>query len=219
MSISFTFFDVANTLLKKPEVGETIQRVLEKHRIFVPLDQIKFAHHIATEMVVFPDRTSRDFYGQFNRSFLRALGVLPNDALVDDIFTALRGQTWVPFDDVHALADWPTPMGILSNWDTSLETTILASIEVSKFHPIIGSQSSRVAKPDPLFFQQGLDAVGLPASQVLMVGDSIRLDIEPALKLGLHTVLIDRENRMPWYNGRRTSSLTDLRQEILGAVK
>ena len=52
------------------------------------------------------------------------------------------------------------------------------------FKGIIESAVVGVRKPNPTLFRLGVDALELPAAQVLVVGDSLRKDIEPAESLG-----------------------------------
>lgn len=65
-------------------------------------------------------------------------------------------------------------------------------------------------KPDRRFYAEALRRAGLPASEVLMVGDSVTTDVTAARAAGLHTC---------WYNPRGivrpdvpTPHITDLRQ-------
>ena len=44
-----------------------------------------------------------------------------------------------------------------------------------------------VRKPDPEIFNLGVKALGLPATDILVVGDSLDKDILPAQSLGCHT--------------------------------
>jgi HAD superfamily hydrolase (TIGR01458 family) len=47
-----------------------------------------------------------------------------------------------------------------------------------------------VGKPDPAFYATAVDALGLEAGQVVMVGDDIRNDVEGAQRAGLTGVLV-----------------------------
>lgn len=53
-----------------------------------------------------------------------------------------------------------------------------------------GRRSTLVGKPSVPFFRAGLRALGLPASDVMMIGDAIRQDLLPAQRLGMTTVLV-----------------------------
>lgn len=61
------------------------------------------------------------------------------------------------------------------------------------FDKVIESAVVGVRKPDPAIFQLGIDALGLPASDITLVGDSFEKDIIPGKKVGLRTIWIKGE--------------------------
>lgn len=94
------------------------------------------------------------------------------------------------FDDTYDFfQDVSLPVYILSNNDTCY---IEESMKYHGFHPrgIISSEMTRCHKPAMNMFLQALDIVGLPADEILYVGDSYTKDIETAQKLGMKTLLI-----------------------------
>ena len=210
-NISYTrvravFFDVAHTLLYKPDLYITISKVLESHHLLVDLNKLILVHKLYSETVEFPDKTSTEFYQKFNREFLYLLGIIPTPKMLDEIFQACHSLQWTKYEDTSILEVIKQPIGILSNWDVSLERNLICNFDV-RFRWIIGSQKEKIKKPETLFFQKILDITGLKPSNILYVGDSVKLDIEPALKLGMNTFLIDRYN---WYSGSNISRLTSL---------
>jgi HAD superfamily hydrolase (TIGR01509 family) len=52
------------------------------------------------------------------------------------------------------------------------------------------SYQAGVAKPDPALFTAGLAALGVPAPEAVMVGDSLEKDIRPALALGMRALWV-----------------------------
>ena len=58
------------------------------------------------------------------------------------------------------------------------------------FKSIIESAVVGIRKPDPRLFGLGVEALGLPAGDVTVVGDSFYKDILPAKKIGCHTIWI-----------------------------
>jgi FMN phosphatase YigB (HAD superfamily) len=52
--------------------------------------------------------------------------------------------------------------------------------------------------------------------EILYVGDSIKLDMEPASATGMNAVLIDRLNAFPGYRGIRINSFAELKTVIYG---
>lgn len=86
-----------------------------------------------------------------------------------------------------------TPMVLVSNFYGNVET-VLADFDLLKyFRRIIESAVVGVRKPDPQIFRLGVDALGLPPENVLVVGDSYKKDILPALSLGC---------RVAWLKGK-----------------
>lgn len=207
--IRAVFFDVANTLLDKPDLFPSMQSALQKHGYEFSTNHLAMAHKSLSEAFVFPDKTSREFYQSFNQHLLYALGIIPNDKLVDDIFSACTYLPWRPFDDTYALEQINLPLGVLSNWDSSLKQK-LAEHFTAKFDWILCSQDEGVKKPDMRFFQRMLDATGYKAEEILFVGDSLKLDVHPATQLGVHAVLIDRQNQFSAGNTNRITELIQL---------
>jgi FMN phosphatase YigB (HAD superfamily) len=59
------------------------------------------------------------------------------------------------------------------------------------------SEELGIAKPNVEFYKRALDKIPFEAKQVLYIGDSIKLDKEPAEKLGINVLIIDREDFYP----------------------
>lgn len=53
-----------------------------------------------------------------------------------------------------------------------------------------GCSALVLGKPDPTVFQQAARALGVPADEVVMVGDDIWSDVRAAQSAGLHGVLV-----------------------------
>ena len=53
-------------------------------------------------------------------------------------------------------------------------------------------------KSDSKMFESILEELGVSAEDALMIGDSPETDIEPARKVGIKAVLIDRMDRRPY---------------------
>lgn len=76
------------------------------------------------------------------------------------------------------------PMVLVSNFYGNVES-VLADFDLRRyFKDIIESAVVGVRKPDPKIFSLGVDALGLKASEVLVVGDSYKKDIVPAESIG-----------------------------------
>lgn len=82
------------------------------------------------------------------------------------------------------------PMVLVSNFYGNI-TTVLKSYGLeSYFEKVIESAVVGIRKPDPGIFRLGCEALHLPPEEVVVVGDSYRKDILPALKLGCKAVWI-----------------------------
>ncbi len=82
------------------------------------------------------------------------------------------------------------PMVLVSNFYGNVEA-VLADFDLRRFFKtIVESAVVGVRKPDPKIFALGVEALGLEPEQVLVVGDSFRKDIEPALSLGCQVAWI-----------------------------
>lgn len=211
MSIQFAYFDVANTLLEKRGLFETIASVFAETGSIVPQGVLLERHKILSEAIRFPDKTDRAFYDDFNSRLCLAVGVLPHRALLDQLYERCRALPWRPFDDAAALRQITVPLGILSNWDLSLEQKLIGQMAPGiRFVRVLGSQSCGVAKPNPAFFAAALQDLGCEPRDVLFVGDSLGLDVAPALACGMDAVLLDRHNLFASYTGKKIRSLFEL---------
>lgn len=207
--ISAVFFDVANTLLNKPDLYTRILLSLKEFGIRVNEGELIRRHRLLSEVVTFPDKTSREFYNEFNRELLISLGITPDEEFVSHIFQSCTYLPWKPFDDTKVLEEVKLPIGILSNWDDSLPQKLKEFFSV-EFKWVLGSQLQGKRKPDPGFFNLMLEHSYLKPEEILYVGDSVKLDILPARKLGIKAVLIDRINLYPDSNLNRISNLREV---------
>ena len=210
--IQYIFFDVAGTLLGKPTLYSIIQNTLRDFGHEVGLDEIKNKHKLLSEVIHFPDRTDMAFYEKFNSELLYLLGIIPEEALVNSIFKKCTYLPWQAFDDTQILKELPLPMGVISNFNTSLKDK-LKQFFGPVFQDVFVSEELGVAKPNIEFYQKALEKIPFDAHEVLYVGDSIKLDLEPASKLGFKVLIIDRDNFYP-NSKNKISSLTEITQFI-----
>ena len=80
------------------------------------------------------------------------------------------------------------PMVLVSNFYGNIGTVLKDAGIDGYFNRIIESAVVGVRKPNPAIFALGVCALDLPASQVLVVGDTYTKDIVPAHQLGCHTL-------------------------------
>lgn len=82
------------------------------------------------------------------------------------------------------------PMVLVSNFYGNIETVLKDAQLDGYFEQIVESAVVGVRKPNPAIFALGVCALDLPASQVLVVGDTYTKDIMPAHQLGCRTLWI-----------------------------
>lgn len=80
------------------------------------------------------------------------------------------------------------PMMLVSNFYGNIDSVLREYGIRHYFKGIIESAVVGVRKPSPTLFRLGVDALELPAEQVLVVGDSLKKDILPAESLGCKTL-------------------------------
>jgi putative hydrolase of the HAD superfamily len=87
--------------------------------------------------------------------------------------------------------------GLLSNTECFVEMRLKETGFLENFDAIVFSFDHGLLKPDPRIFRLILAKLGVAPGEAVMVGDKITADIEPAERIGMHAVLIDRNGRHP----------------------
>ena len=99
------------------------------------------------------------------------------------------------------------PLVLVSNFYGNINT-ILADFQLDDcFKHVVESSVVGVRKPDPQIYQLGVDAIGLPADEVLVVGDSFSKDVVPAKAVGCRVAWLKGEG---WGNETIDESLPDV---------
>lgn len=116
------------------------------------------------------------------------------DALLDD----LRREVTAVVERNRASLSllrrrWPLVM--VSNFYGNLPTVLRRFGLDGFFDTVVESAVVGVRKPDPAIFRLGVEAIGLEASEVLVIGDSYDKDIVPARQVGCRTVMMVGQ---PW---------------------
>jgi putative hydrolase of the HAD superfamily len=105
---------------------------------------------------------------------------------------------------LRALVERGYTLGVVSNWEPSLTTT-LAHLGLDRhFQAIIISAVEGIWKPDPRLFQVALDRLEVSPEAALSVGDHLARDVEAANAAGIRGVLLDRFNDHREFNPRIT---------------
>lgn len=197
-TIKYILFDAANTLIHKPSLWMNFINVLDDYGYEVLENELKQKHKLLSEFIKFPDVTSETFYNTFNKELLNALGIIDSPKLLKSIFDTCKYLPWEVFEDVKCLNQYSQfNLGVLSNFNSSLRTLVKDKIPTVNFKHIIISEEEKVAKPSLEFYEKAVQKIGLKPQDVLYVGDSLKLDVIPALEVGFNVRLIDREQTYP----------------------
>ncbi len=128
----------------------------------------------------------------WDRTVRRAPGV---DAELADALYASMPALWEAYDDtVPVLASLRRKgirLAMLSNVGYDLRPVAERTGVAALLDGMVMSQALGVVKPNARIFQAALDVVGLPSSDVLMVGDAW-LDDGAAAALGIRTLILPR---------------------------
>ncbi|WP_366184815.1 HAD family hydrolase [Flavobacterium ovatum] len=190
--MKYLLLDVSGTILYKPTLFDRIQGVLSDFEFSIDKSTIQYNHKILSETIKFPDRTDIEFYSYFNSELLYSLGVIPTSEIVSALFKACSYLPWEKYEDTKVLHEISIPMGILSNFNATLEGK-LNQFFGTIFKDIFVSETIGKSKPSIEFHQYALEKINIDPKDILYIGDSFKLDFEPAVSLGISTFVIDRD--------------------------
>jgi HAD superfamily hydrolase (TIGR01509 family) len=128
----------------------------------------------------------------FDRVIATAPGI---DVQLADALYQIMHRQWDVYDDVlpvlKALREKSVRVAMLSNVGFDLSPTLARTGVDELLDGVVMSYAVGAVKPDPAIFQNALDALDLPASEVLMVGDAWQ-DDAAAAALGVRTLILPR---------------------------
>jgi len=111
-------------------------------------------------------------------------------------------------------------LGVVSNFYGNLEIVLEEARLSELFDVVIDSNRVGVRKPDRKIFLLALTRLGLPANQVIFVGDSLERDVYPAADAGMKAIWLKGPDERPGQGVRQAevwesiTRLTDL-EELL----
>ncbi len=109
------------------------------------------------------------------------------------VYETVKVAAVLPYPGIEpvltSLHDNNIPLAVVTDAQNGNAARRLEMAGLSFFFPILVSPDlSGAAKPDPASFLLALERLGTGAGETVLVGDSIRRDIEPAQKQGMVTV-------------------------------
>lgn len=158
-------------------------------------------------------RHSRQAWARIvDATFSDVIAQKPSESFFPQLYRRFgEAGAWRVHEDVlpslEELASHDVPLAVVSNWDERLRPLLRALKLEGYFEAILISSELYFSKPSNVIFEHALRKLGLPAGDVLHVGDSEAEDVRGAREAGLQSRLLAR----PSGNGPGSiGSLTEL---------
>ena len=202
-TLNAVFFDVDFTLIYPGPTfrGEGYQAFCARYGIDV--DASKFAAGVASAAPLLdgPDDApyDADIFIAYTRHIIEQMGGRgPRlDACAREIYTEWAAcQHFELYDDVpdvlRALTAAGIRIGLISNTHRCL-ASFQSHFELQGLiSATVSSSDHGLMKPHPSIFAAALQLAGVDAARAVMVGDSVRQDVEGAIRAGMRAILLHR---------------------------
>ena len=186
-------FDVGGTLIEPwPSVGHAYAEVAARHGVHVAPEEITQRFVEAWRQRGEFEYTKAGWAAMVDATFAGLTTTLPSQSFFDELYYDFgTPKPWRIFDDVlptiAALREHGTRLAVISNWDDRL-CPLLKTLKLAReFEVIIVSAEVGHTKPAPEIFQAAAEALQLPASEILHVGDSENEDHHGARTAGFQS--------------------------------
>ncbi len=210
-------FDLGSTLIRFdgswPDVMAESQAILtdQLEREGFVFDREAFAQEFRRDLEAYYREREHEFVEITTASILRRVMARFGYPAVDDetVQRALKSMylvseaRWHPMDGVHAVLEELHGLGyrlaLVSNaGDAENVQRLIDKADLRRyFDPILISASVGLRKPNPALFERVLAEWGLPAKQVVMVGDMLGADILGGQNAGMRQIWLTAEADNP----------------------
>ena len=203
MKIRAVFFDVDFTLIYPGPTfrGEGYRRFAARYGMEVDVDAFGRAVASAAPILDHPVSAAYDaaIFVRYTRHILEQMGARGTqlDLCARQIYDEWAAcQHFELYDDVapalRVLHGAGLRIGLISNSHRCL-ASFQSHFELEGLIACAVSSSAHgLMKPHPSIFRAALDLANVPAGESLMVGDSVRQDIDGALAAGMSAILLHR---------------------------
>ena len=225
--IDIVFFDAGETILHPhPSFPELFVQVCGSWGHDIPVERVQeVQQRLAPHLVELAEETgiespsldpddSLTFWSHLYRRLLGELGI-EDESLVTEMYRVFSSSaSYRLFDDalpaLRALEGAGFRLGLISNFEGWLEE-MLVELEVGHvFDTAVISGVEGVEKPDPEIYRRAVERAGVEPGRAVHVGDSPKMDAEPAAEVGIKPILLDRYDRYPDSPYARVKSLEEL---------
>jgi len=219
MKFQAVLFDAAETLFTtRGSVGEIYGSVARKYGSKATDDAIQrsFVRHFRGAGPLSTE-DQKHWWKNIVHAVFNDVGMFEKfDQFFETIYETFRGsQGWILFPEtvevLQELQNRRLKLGVVSNFDSRIYS-VLETLGIRHFFDSITlSSETGFCKPDREIFEAAAAALGVPPSQILLVGDNPQDDVEAGIRAGLSAVLIDRRGRYAdLQHVQRITSLKDL---------
>lgn len=216
-------FDVGHTLIEpRDSVGNVYAEIAARHGrpglSPAELDQRFFTVLQARGGAV---NTRKDWEEIVDDTFAGLVSAPPSTTFFPELFERFaQASEWRVYDDVlpalKALTQQGVRLGIISNWDNRLRPLLAALGLASHFEVTMISAEFGCSKPAREIFDATAQLLGLPATEILHVGDSWTADVSGARAAGFHARQVVRNAPADL---DRVSSLRELAEVVARAAE
>ena len=206
------FFDVGGTLIRVyPSVGDVYARHARPFGYSGAVEVLNKGFGIQWKKMGAIEslrnqsgaEAERKFWSELVYEVFKPLGGLNRfEEYFDLIFEEFRDKSnWRVYEDVieseilEKLRKRGVVLGVISNWDSRLIST-LENIGLARYFDfILPSAVVGSAKPDKKIFEEALRRSGVVPHEACHIGDEMRTDVAGAEGVGIHPILLDLDNR------------------------
>ena len=209
--IRAVFFDFYNTLGRFDPPREKIQTdACAEFGIKVTYEGITRGYAIADAFMARESahqplwkrsNAARDeFFGEYERLLLEGAGVEVSRDLALQVFARVRDtpRGFALYDDVlnalGALKRRGIVLALITNIRGDANTLCREQGLFPAMDFAVGSEEVGAGKPDPAIFLEALHRAGTEPQETIHVGDQYDTDVMGAKAVGIHPVLLDRDN-------------------------
>ena len=206
MVIRAVLFDVDFTLIQPGPMFRAEGYHAFCARYGITVDPSRFQHAVAAAAPLLdgPEDSPYDaeLFVEYTRHIIESMGGngVAVDACAREIYDEwASNHHFELYDDVPAalegLAAAEIRVGVISNSHRPLEAFLSHFDLEHVISAAVSSASHGLMKPHPSIFQAALQLLGVAPADSVMVGDHVRQDVEGALRVGMHAVLLHRSHQ------------------------
>ncbi|XP_054754216.2 haloacid dehalogenase-like hydrolase domain-containing protein 3 [Lytechinus pictus] len=207
-------FDVNNTLIRvRNSVGDQYRNVAKQFGVNIKASDINREFRIQYKdqlrrhpnFGVTTNQTTEQWWDEVVHHTFHAAGCNCDKGILGSISSKLfddfkTSQAWETYPEVKEMLTFLNrngiALGVLSNNDERLLSTLKAVDIADHFAFILPSTIAKCEKPDAEFFNMALERLDIEPGLSAHIGDNVNLDYRAARTVGMDAYLVDREGTL-----------------------